>query len=286
MWLLDLLKKKNSEIKIEPQTQNREHREPQRHPEYHRISELQPKIKNYQVDGAGLYPYEILMLSYLEKYCAGATISRFWKREYDVDDVPTLIASLEERGFSKDGKLTDLGKEEIQKNEYVLYMHRHKFNDISMAEMSVLVHTHPNMRYRDLLWGEFNRLSLEYLQCNRMGYYRNIKYTMYRFLIEEKRYSDAFPLLAETFYCDLNGFELPKDDPLLSVNLGLVEEFRSIVRKLNYDDSQMIERLLKIFDGMYSKYMNYSSEEATYIIVAYAFGNNELAEQIIKSKVK
>lgn len=238
------------------------------------------KVRNFQKDDAGLYPHEILMLSYIEKYSEGKEPARFWEREYAVDDVPGLIRSLEERGFAENGKLTDLGRSEIAKNEYVLYMHRHKFSDISMSDMSILVNRNPDMNYRDLLWAEFNRLSIEYMKNRRFGWYRNIKYTMYQFVMEEKRYPVAFRLLAETVFYDLNGSASPMIPP------ALIRNIRDIAMKLDYSDEEMIDVVQNIFDGMYSPYRNYTNDEVTCIIVAYAFGHDDMAERILSKKKK
>lgn len=248
--------------------------------EAQRKAHAQEKVRNFQKDEAGLYPHEILMLSYLEKYTSGKSIARFWEYEYGVEDVHGLIKSLEERGFSQNGKLTDLGKIEIEKNEYVQYMHRHKFSDISMADMSILVNKYPGANYRDLLWGEFNRLSLQYMNNRRFGLYRNIKHTMCRFVLEEKRYHSAFSLLAEVFFYDLNGSTSPFIAP------ALVKDLRSLEQKLDYTDEQMIDTLRKLFQGMYAPHKNYTNDEVTCIIVAYAFGHDEMAENILKKKRK
>lgn len=231
---------------------------------------------NFQKDNAGLYPYEILMLSYLEKYAAGKEPARFWEREYGVDDVPDLIKSLEQRGFAKNGKLTEAGKSEIAKNEYVLYMHKHKYYNIPLSRMSILVNKNPNTNYRDLLWEEFNRLSVEYMQHSQFGLYRNTRFAMYQFLVEEKRYVEALPRLAEAFFYDLNGSDSPYIAP------ALIEGIRELERKIDYTDEKMRDELQKLFAEIYVPYQNYTNNEVIYIIIAYCFGHDEMAEEILQ----
>lgn len=232
------------------------------------------RIRNFQKDKVGLYPHEILMLSYLEKYSLGKEPAKFWERDYGVDDVPALISSLEQRGFAKEGKLTETGKDEIKRNEYVLYMHRHKIPDISMSRMSILVNQNPAYPYRDLLWAEFNRLALEYTNNHQWGLYRNIKLSMYKFTLEEKKYINALPLLAEVFLYDLNGSASPFIAP------ALIEQIRNLERKIDYTDEKMIDTLQSFLKNMYAPYKNYSTDEVICIIVAYAFGHDEIAEKI------
>lgn len=247
--------------------------------EAQRKQKAQQKVRNFQKDEAGLYPHEILMLSYLEGYSKGKSVARFWEYEYNVEDVPGLIKSLEERGFAQEGKLTDLGRSEIQNNEYVLYMHRNKFPDISMADMSILVNKHPNMKYRDLIWGELNRLSVQYMSNRQFGLYRNTKYRMYRFLLEEKKYENAFLLLAETIFYDLNGSIHPSIPP------ALIKDLRNLETKLDYTDEEMIDILQQRFNGMYAPYKNVESDAVICIIVAYALGHDEMAQTVFEKQI-
>lgn len=51
-------------------------------------------------DSAGLYPHEILMLSFAEKYLVGdEKFQQFWRNKYAVDDPAQIISSLVDRGF-------------------------------------------------------------------------------------------------------------------------------------------------------------------------------------------
>lgn len=270
MGILDFMKKKSTpSIGITVHEASREELEAQR--------KVQAKetTRNFLKDAAGLYPHEILLLSYYEKYSEGKPIARFWEFEFGIDDVPGLMRSLERRGFAKDGKLTVLGQEEVKRGEYITYLRRHKFYDISLSEISILVNKHPNTNYRDLIWGEFNRLSLKYMQNRQYGYYRNVRYEMYRFLMDEKRYTNAFPLLAETLFYDLNGSASPLVPP------GIIQDIRKISQKLDKTDSQMIAQLQEEYKDMFAPNKNFTHDEVTCIFTAYAFGNDEIAKEIL-----
>ncbi len=287
MSLFNFLKKKSSKndevyrgpSKEELEAQRKAQAEAQRKArESQRKIQAALNIRNFQKDEAGLYPHEILLLSYYEKYAAGKTIAKFWEYEYAVDDVPALMRSLESRGFADGAKLTDAGREEIAKNEYVMYMHKNKQTDISMARMSILVNQNPGMPFHDILWGEYNRLSMEYAENNRWGYYRNVKYTMYKFLMDEKRYDSAFGFLSEVFFYDMNGSASPFVAP------ALVEDMRAIERKLDYTDEKIIEILQKRFRGMYAPHRNFTNNEVICVIAAYATGNDGMAVKILAKK--
>ena len=243
--------------------------------------ETRDRIRNFQKDEAGLYPQEILMLSYAEKYASGKPIARFWEREYGIEDVSALLAYLESKGFLSGGKLTDAGKREIQKNEYVLYMHSHKNCEIPMARMSILVNKNPKMTYRDVIWGELNRLSLEHIKSHQWGLCRNTKYSMYKFLLEEKRHADAFLILAEVVFYNLNG-----NNSFFDVPPAIIEDLRTIERNLDYTDEKMTNLLLSRFDGIYAPCRNFTNNEVACVIIAYCFGNDEMAEEIISCRKK
>lgn len=272
MGLLDFLKKKPKKEKVMITT----HEYTGEKLRAQQIRSEQERGRNFQKDSAGLYPYEILMLSYLEKYTAGKEHDQFWKHEYGVDDVSALIKSLEDRGFSRDGKLTEIGQKEIKNNEYVFYMHKHKFHEISMSDMCILVNKNPGRPYRDLLWAEFNRLSGKYMESMNIGLYRNVRYTMYKFLCEEKRYKSAFCILAEVLFYDLNGDKSPFIAP------RVVKNFQELEQKTDYSEDELSKEVFRSLEGIYAPYNNFSVSDISEIIIAYSFGNVDIAESIFE----
>lgn len=233
----------------------------------------------------GLYFKEILMLSYAEKYLSGKSIARFWEYDYNVTDVMALLKSLEKRGFIADGKLTELGKNEISENGYVLYLHRHKKWGLDAEIIGKAVADYPKNLWHDAIWGEFNRL---YSKCTpeNTSKRRFIKQSMYEFLLEEKNYAAAFDCLAEIFFIDLNCYAIPEHDPSLAIAPGLKDGFKKIVTELNMDDHQMIDRLMYLFNGMVNIYHNYSNKEVAFIITGITFGMEEKAMQLLNKKRK
>lgn len=233
------------------------------------------EIRNFQKDEVGLYPHEILLLSYYEKYSVGKPVARFWQYEFGVDDVPALMRDLEQRGFASEGKLTQLGEKEVIKGEYISYIRRHKSYDISLSALSNLVNKYPKMHYRDLIWGEFNRKSLEYMKNRQFGWYRKTQYSMYQFLMEEKRYEYAFSHLAQVLFYDLNGNSSP------FVPSNIIENIREISRILNETDEHIIAKLQSEYSGIVAPYKNFTIDEIACIFTAYAFGHDEMAKQIL-----
>ena len=270
MGLFDFLKKKSaSAVNFKVYT-----------PSAEEISESRKSLakqetRNFQKDESGLYPHEILLLSYYEKYSARKPVARFWQYEFGVDDVPALMRDLEQRGFASGGKLTQLGERKVVNGEYISYIRRHKSYDISLSSLSILVNKYPEIPYRDLIWGEFNRKSLEYMKNRQFGSYRNTQYSMYQFLMEEKRYGDAFPHLAQVLFYDLNG----NGSPFLPNNI--IENIREISRILDETDEHIIAKLQSEYFGIVAPYKNFTIDEIACIFTAYAFGHDEMAKEIL-----
>lgn len=247
--------------------------------EAQRKQDAKRKVKNALKDEAGLYPHEILLLSYYEKYAAGKPIARFWQYEFGIDDVPALMKSLQERGFANGKSLTAIGEEEVKKSEYITYVRRHKYLGISVTDLSILVNNNPNTNYRDLIWGEINKNSIEYAKQGRWGLYRSERYSMYLMLMEDKRYLQALYLLFEVVYIDMNNGEVYPIAP------GIVKNIRELSMRLDMSDEEMIDILQKECEKMHKPTNNFSNDETVLVFVAYSYGHNEMAENVINKKL-
>lgn len=236
------------------------------------------KTKNAMKDSAGLYPHEILLLSYYKKYAAGKPIARFWQYEFGIDNVPALMKSLQARGFANENDLTPLGEEEVNKSEYITYIRRHKNFGISLTDLSILVNNNPNANYRDLIWGELNKKSIEYAKNRKWGLYRNERYSMYIMLKEEKRYLQALNLLFEVVFYDMNSGDVYPIPP------GIIDDIRELSIRLDIPNEKMIEILQKECKSIYNPTNNFSNDQTVLVFVAYAYGQDKLAENVLKKK--
>lgn len=243
------------------------------------IARAKQQTRNFQKDEAGLYPHEILLLSYYEKYAAGKPIAKFWEYEFGIDDVPAMMHSLQERGFADGQKLTQAGKDEIEKSEYIFYIRKARYLNISLSELSVRVNKFPNRSYRDLIWGKLNEDLMQSIKEEAWGGYTSVKYKMYLFLMEEKKYQDALMALAEYIFYEINMYgqnltDREKDD------------IRKVSMALNIDDETMIDLLQKQFKRLKPPFKKFSVDEVVCVFTAYAFGHDEIAEKILKGKVR
>ena len=102
--------------------------------------------------------------------------------------------------------LTDAGIKELSENEYVVYLH--KTGRMSVWEMNQrLANNTANFSYRDFLWQSFNEQAEQHYIDADMGLYRNVRLTMYQFLMEEGKVRTAFGHLCEVIAYDLSSMD-------------------------------------------------------------------------------
>jgi hypothetical protein len=120
------------------------------------------------------------------------------------------VASLEDK-YSKEKlyKPTDMGKQELEDNAYVHYIHRKNY--LSIWELNKMLADKPGYSYRDVLWGYFNEQSIVHFKKYNFGLYRNTRLDMYEFLMEESKHKAAFSLLCEVISYDLSGLHNNED---------------------------------------------------------------------------
>ncbi|MBN3525064.1 SAP domain-containing protein [Paenibacillus apiarius] len=102
-------------------------------------------------------------------------------------------------------QLTELEKKALEEEDYVPYIHRHPIENMDIWSLNKIIYEPPYMSYRDKIWGYLNKRSMEHFSVGDFGLYRNCRYHMYLFLMEEKRLKDALGMLSEVVFYDLSG---------------------------------------------------------------------------------
>ncbi|MCD7734616.1 MAG: SAP domain-containing protein [Clostridiales bacterium] len=181
--------------------------------------------------------------------------------------------------------LTELGEQELKGNEYVAYMHNHKDIEFSVYRMNSLVHQNPSVSYRDILWGEYNRLLLVHLRSEEFGLYRNTRLTMARFLSEENQPERELDFISQTIYLDLNIYPISRQSPKGALAPGLFKRTTFLAQALGYNEKQLADKILPHLSEVYAPYKNYTPSETVAIIVAYSFGHETQADVIFRKKM-
>ena len=189
-------------------------------------------------------------------------------------------------------ELTEKGETELKENDYVSYLHRHNF--MTVWEMNQLLYNDnpSHLKYRDILWREFNKRSGEHFQNHDFGLYRNTRLNMHDFLMEEEKYKTAFALLAEVASFDLSGLGngdklVPRDEfsrkiifESKMVNLftndkeevtlppGILRYFEKLYDVLEMSDEEFIEYTYKEFSQIKIHERTFNPDECANILLS------------------
>lgn len=227
-------------------------------------------------DENGLKPTEILMLSYLEKYSSGKPVAKFWHYDYGVDDVWPIIKKLETMGFAENGKLTEKGKEEIKANEYVYFYHRKSYAHwaFTLPEFFRAVNARRDIPYRDLIWGQYNKLYMEAFSSPKKC--RDLRYLMYEFLADEKNYKNAFSMLLEIPFYDMNCGR-----PFVSPSVML--ELKKAQKKASLTEEEVFNMAKGSYSRIFVDNPTIPAMDAAGVVTSYIFGKDGLAQRVLKS---
>ena len=238
--------------------------------------------KNSIKTSRGLTVGEVLLLFYCQKGSypvkEGKQYPAFWENTYGIKYVEATLRKLQTLGFIKlsdKGKyeLTDLGKAEAADNEYVDYMHKHKNLPVSVWDMNVLTSQHPERSYKDLLWGELNRLLLNYSVPGKEGLYRNAKYQLANISIEDGRYMDALRDLSIVCFYDLNNESMPRSrNPEENLYDGIIKDLYRCAHLLGITPETMFDQLMQFFATLPAYYRTLSNRDTAIVIINKTFG--------------
>lgn len=191
-------------------------------------------------------------------------------------------------------ELTELGKDEIKAEEYVLYIHRHPYENLDIWSLNQMVYTKPYYPYRDKIWGFFNKRCGEYAVSGDWGLYRNCRFSMNRFLQEERKYKDALGMLAEVVYYDLsgmsNGFDMqylyisaphffPYEDSLATTAPGVIGDIFSCKEKASLSEGEFTQIIADRMQKLNAPLTLFTVDECIQIIL---FERSENKESLSK----
>jgi hypothetical protein len=185
-------------------------------------------------------------------------------------------------------ELTESGQQELAENQYVPYLHRHKY--MSVWEMNDrLNNKNPrHFGYRDLIWQFFNEESLKHLHEGDMGLYSNTRLNMYEFLLEEKHYEQAFNLLCEVIAYDLSGMgnnefddidkefrlqlalesDFPYAESSVTLYPGIKQDLVNLQARLKLSDEELRQKLLHQFESISLYRRIFTNQECVEIVMA------------------
>ena len=216
-------------------------------------------------------------------------------------------------------KLTTLGEEEVTQNEYVYYLHQHSYMSVWEMNRKLLAENPQHLSYRDIIWGDFNKQSLEFFKDYKFGLYRNVHLSMHDFLLEEKRFNSALSQLVEVASFDLSGlgnsektiisgilspkeivesklvdFFFDDDNKEAILPPGIIKYFHNLKNALQMSDSDFINKIYEEFALVEIRNRIFTSDECANILLSlmgienrklknsYAVAKQRITEMYIK----
>ena len=178
-------------------------------------------------------------------------------------------------------QLTALGQQALEEEGYVPYIHRHPIEDLDIWSLNKIIHEPPYMSYRDKIWGYLNKRSMEHFAVGDFGLYRNCRYHMYLFLIEEKKLKDALGMLSEVVFYDLSGLDnnydpqylyifaenfFPYKDSTVTMAPGITSAIMQCQKELNLTDEELKKAMLDRMKRLSAPLHLFTPEECVDIV--------------------
>ena len=297
----------------------------------------------------GLFPQEILMLSYADTFFnCNNTFQNFWEYRYGVDNPQKLLDNLKQKGFveiadlkntlknqtlailkdelknsglkvsgNKDSlierlltegniyeleqkfnhrkyMLTEKGKQELDNNEYVRYIHRKQFDEIGLNiyTLNQLMVQNNSDNYMQVIIDFLIEKSKEEYNKGRFSRYGNFYYKIADLYIEYSKYEDALTSLAISAYSSLSGvpnnfspeFEkIAHESFLEAISVtrvyGIVN-WRKVIANLQIENNQLFDILVEIFSGISILHLYFTDIECAKIIIAEIENDQETLDKI------
>lgn len=291
----------------------------------------------------GLYPHEILVLSYASSCLVGEKLPQsFWLYRYGISDTLKILDSLEKRLFIKESpymsslknlksadlkdilkrnnlkmagnkaslikritenidtenlnnmfenkfyELTDLGNTELEENAGIIYVHKNDIG-IDIWEMAKLQASYPTKNFSEIILNYLNN------NCSSPNRIENIP-KLRTFLMQQKEYTLAFPVLLEEYYYGLNGLyfgysskkEFLKDNwKLFFPYPNALEEVSILLTYLHEimnSDKKYFEYLRSTFINITKKsslpFQLFTTNESLNILISYVNDDEEMLKTI------
>lgn len=299
---------------------------------------IEERIRGRQPTCGSLYPHEVLVLSYADKYnTSGNEFQGFWWYRYGIKDVQAVLSKLESDGFITVGtvadalankklpelkrvlqayglkvsgkkvdivqriienvpaeeidasflvkpyKRTDSGEALLKKFEWIPYIHSHSIDGLDIWSLTEKVQTPPYMKYRDKIWRHFNKLGMEYAKNAQFGLYRNIRFQMSEFLVEEHKERGAFSLRCEVLTYDLSGlsngfnpqnismnyqFFYPYEKSIVTIVPGITDRIKKMSDSFGWSEKELMTTLLQEISDIKLPFTIFTPEEKVQIVLA------------------
>jgi len=157
---------------------------------------------------------------------------------------------------------TELGQEALDAEDYVHFIHGQRdIEGLDIWSLNRLVYTEPRMSYRDKIWKYLNERSVKHSMDGQYGLYRNCRYSMACFLMQERKNKNALGMLAEVAFYDLASYINDELPPRIVGDIAYCKE------ELGYSDKEFKTVLLELTNGLSVPKQKFTSEKGVDRIV-------------------
>lgn len=187
-------------------------------------------------------------------------------------------------------QVSELGRQALEDEEYILYIHRHPIEDLDIWSLNKIIHEPPSLPYRDKIWHYLNERSSAHFEAGDFGLYRNCRYQMHSFLREERKLGEALGMLSEVAFYDLSGMGnnydpqhlsiyakhfLPYEDSLVKVAPGIISSIADCQVQLGLTDEDLKTALLDRMKQLTAPLRLFTPEECADIVLMEIRGEKE-----------
>lgn len=181
---------------------------------------------------------------------------------------------------SRPYKLTILGQNVIEKENYMKYIHNQQDSDLDIWKFSEMMHRIDPTPYTEVLQKYYYQKATECLAQNKYASYRQNLFYQSESCIEGEMYDIALDCICRVVYCDLNGeyaitdsksyLYIPTIEPYeksgLTIASGILARCCLCLEKLNISGDEIHKKILPIFCSIEIPFAFFTQEECANIV--------------------
>ncbi|MCL2588213.1 MAG: SAP domain-containing protein, partial [Oscillospiraceae bacterium] len=212
-----------------------------------------------------------------------------------LQDVPEgkLYELFPRRAFA----LTPAGVRALDEAMHIAYLHKKPVDGMTIWGLHRQVIEHPEQSYRDLVWAHLEVRAAMYTMAQNYTAYRNCRYRMYQFYMEENKLKRAFPYLAEVIYYDLSGvgggmdtlqryvsekYFFPYDKSIVKIPAVCVQAMAKLQTDLGLSEEMLRALLMQFFGQLSVPFHLFTVEECAVIVLLELRGDTDRLRQVYK----
>lgn len=150
---------------------------------------------------------------------------------------------LEQYFTTKYYELTELGIQEVESNQALIYIHNKPLNNIDIWVANKWIYENPGIPFEDIVFEKLDNELKSAMGKKDYGMYLNIVYGAIRFNIENRRFEDALREIAHQIYFEVNAARSSQSEWFIKYSMKYVFPYSTAVWKLSHDVKTILANL-------------------------------------------